>query len=81
MVEVTFEEVLLKKEDVAVGSNVIFFNGVVFEDVLLRLRVFHNACSCCSGLLGEETCCRTVEHEEEVLASLIRRTLRKAAGL
>lgn len=81
MVEVTFEEVLLKKEDVA-GSNAIFFNGVVFEDVLLRLRVSHNACSCCSGLLGEETCCRTVEHEEEeVLASLVRRALRKAAGL
>ena len=37
----TFEEELLKKEDV-VGSNAIFFNGVVFEDVLLRLRVSHN---------------------------------------
>ena len=58
----TFEEVLLKKEDVA-GSNAIFFNGVALEDVPLRLRVSHNACPCCSDLLGEETCCRIVGHE------------------
>ncbi len=51
-VEVTFEEVLLKKEEVA-SSNVIFFNDVVFEDVLPRRPVSHNACPCCSDLLGD----------------------------
>jgi len=80
-IEVTLMETLLPDSRID-ESNMIFFNGIPLENLLVEMTVSENACPSCSCLTGEETVCRTVEFEgkayEEIPGELIRRAALKA---
>lgn len=83
-VRIVFTETRLTEEQIS-ESNLILFNGIPLEELLVEAKASENACSSCSCLAETETSCRTVEFEgttyEEIPADLIRRAAFKVLGL
>lgn len=79
-VQLTFNEKKLGENEIA-GSNKIFINGVVLEDLIPELKVIENTCHSCSDLLGKETCCRAVEYKGQVHEDVSESLIRKAVML
>jgi len=74
-IQVRFKETLLP-ETALNQSNLILFNGVPLEELLIVAKASENACPSCACLTGYETSCRTVEYGgvnyEEIPAELVR---------
>lgn len=72
-------------EELMAQSNLILFNGVPIEELLVGAEASKNACESCSCLTGTETSCRTVvlagDTHEEIPADLIRLAAYKAIGI
>lgn len=83
-VTVLFMETKLPEELMA-QSNLILFNGVPIEELLVGAEASKNACESCSCLTGTETSCRTVvlagDIHEDIPADLIRLAAYKAIGI
>ena len=77
-----FKEVALSGAEIE-QSNAVFLNGVPMEELVAGVKVSENSCSSCSDLLGEQTCCRAIEYEEqtfdEIPEFLLRAAILKAA--
>lgn len=82
-IKVVFSETVVPEELMA-QSNMLLFNGTPLEDLLEGATTSENTCPSCSCLTGQDTSCRTVEHEgvihEEIPAELIRRAAMLAVG-
>lgn len=72
-------------EELMAQSNLILFNGVPIEELLVGAEASRNACESCSCLTGTETSCRTIafagDTHEEIPADLIRLAAYKAIGI
>lgn len=80
-IKVVFRETVVPEELMA-QSNLLLFNGTPLENLLEGATASENTCPSCSCLTGQDTSCRTVEHEgvihEEIPAELIRRAAMRA---
>jgi hypothetical protein len=82
-IRITFTETQLTEGEIPL-SNMILFNGVPLEELLIGAEVSENLCASCACLTGAETFCRTIEYEgktyEEIPEELIRKAVYKIIG-
>jgi hypothetical protein len=77
-VRIVFRETLLGASGFR-ESNQILFNGIPLEELLPGAAAGENACASCCDLLGQETSCRTIEHEGKIYEAIPERLIRAAA--
>jgi hypothetical protein len=78
-VKINLTETLLDKTRIT-ESNEIRMNGMLIED-LLAAGVVSTDCPSCGTLVGESTCCRAIEIDNERFEDIPAEMIRQAAYL
>lgn len=80
-VDIKLQETLLPYERIS-ESNLVLMNGVPLEELLAGAETGESECVSCGCLAGQETSCRTVQHDgtvyEELTPELLRRGVEAA---
>ena len=77
-IRITLTETRLTEGEIPL-SNMILFDGVPLEELLIGAKVSESLCASCACLTGAETFCRAIEYEgksyEEIPEELIRKAV------
>ena len=77
-VTIEYQETHLLASSIA-QSNMVLFNGVPLEELLVGAEVSSNECCSCSCLIGEDTECRTLLYQGKTYEDIPEELMREAA--